>query len=367
METSQILPNRLVHFDSFEDYFWKRISKNFLIFSWFGVLLTIIYIPFDYQLHGDSPIFHYILGGRMTTFFFAIMVVLATAHPFFEHRNVLGITIFGTMGFSAVTLTYLLFGNPIHFVVYSWFFYLIATMMLTPLITKKIFFIMEGYQVAFMFAVMIWTNQKEEDIAVFLSLAFPLLGYVFAVVWLNRKNGKEAYKNALQNHVLMSLDSLSNLLNRRTWYEESRRKWKVDKGSSFLMLDVDHFKRVNDTYGHECGDMVIQTVSKILLEQTREYDIIGRLGGEEFGVLLPQTTLLEAREIAERIRIKIEETTMHYNTQEIRVTVSVGLIRNSEEIEDFNTLVVLGDKCLYQAKSQGRNRVICYEENDFVI
>jgi len=362
MHEHEIVSNRLIHFDSFEVYFWKRISKNFFYFSCVGLFLSIVYIPFDYQLHRGSEDFYYILGGRATAVFFAIMVVLASFHPFFEHRNVLAITTFGTMGFSAVTLTYLLFGNPVHFVIYSWFFYLVATMMQTPLITNKIFFIMEGYQVAFIAAVMLYTHQSAEEMVIFLSLAIPLVGYVYAVIWLNRKNGLEAYKNALKNHALMSLDGLSNLLNRRTWYETSRRKWEGDKGVSFVMLDIDHFKKVNDTYGHECGDLVIQSVSQTLLEQTRDYDIIGRLGGEEFGILLPQSTVKEAQEVAERIRQKVESTRISYNGQEIRVTVSLGLIQNNEAILDFNTLVVLGDKCLYKAKAEGRNRVIRYEE-----
>lgn len=362
MHFSALIPNRLVHFDSFEVYFWKRISKNFLVFSWVGVLLTVIYIPFDYQIYGNSDVLHYVLAGRFTSFFFAIMVVLATAHPWFKHKNVIAITFFGSMGFSAVTLTYLLFGNPTHFVVYSWFFYLTATMMLSPLITKKIFLIMEGYQIAFMLAAMVLTHQTKEDIAVFISLAFPLAGYVFAVVWLGRKNGIEAYKNAIQNHLLMSIDALSNLLNRRAWYEASHRAWKEDKGISFVMLDIDFFKKINDTYGHECGDMVIASVSEILLNETREYDIVGRLGGEEFGILLPQTDLDEARMISERIREKVESLEIRYNEHMLHVTISIGVVRNDVSMENLNALVVLGDQCLYSAKAQGLNRVVSYEE-----
>lgn len=362
MKKEGVVLNRLVSFDTFEEYFWKRISKSFFYFSCIGVFLSLIYIPFDYQLHYGSENFYGILGGRFTAVFFAVMVAIASIHPFFKHRNVHAIATFGTMGFSAVTLTYLLFGNPVHFVIYSWFFYLVATMMLTPLITNKIFFIMEGYQVAFMLCVIMWTHQPVEEVVIFLSLAIPLTGYVYAVVLLNRKNGKEAYKNALQNHLLMSLDSLSNLLNRRSWYELSHRKWEADKGVSFVMLDIDHFKKVNDTYGHECGDLVIQSVSQTLLEQTREYDIVGRLGGEEFGILLPQTRLEEAHIIAERIRQKVSATIISYKGKEVRITVSLGLIQNNDTIDDFNTLIVLGDKCLYQAKAEGRNRAISYEE-----
>ncbi|MBV5277663.1 MAG: GGDEF domain-containing protein, partial [Campylobacteraceae bacterium] len=227
---------------------------------------------------------------------------------------------------------------------------------------KKIFFVMEGYQFSFMLAVMIFTHQPIQHIAEFISLSLPLLGYVFAVIILGRKNGLEAYQNALQNHMLMSLDSLSNLLNRRAWYEASRRRWDEDKGISFMMLDIDHFKKVNDTYGHECGDKVIAKISSILLEQTREYDIIGRLSGEEFGIVLPQTNLGEAQEVAERIRHAIENTTIDYNGIMVQVTVSIGLIQSSDMVSDFSSLVVLGDKCLYNAKEQGRNCVISYEE-----
>ena len=361
MQETMIPPNRLVHFDTFDVYFWKRISKNFLIFSWVGVFLTVIYIPFDYQLHGQSEDFVYILMGRFVTFIFAVLVVIATAHPWFEHKNVLGITTFGTMGFSAVTITYLFFGNPIHIVVYAWFFYLLATIMMVPLITKKIFFIMEGYQVAFMLYVMHLTQQKEEEIAIFISLAIPLLGYIFAVVWLGRKNGLEAYANARQNHFLMSLDGLSHLLNRRTWYESAHRLWKNDKGLSFVMLDIDYFKKINDTYGHECGDMVITRVSQVLLDETREYDVIGRLGGEEFGILLPQTTLHEASAIAERIRSRVESLEMRYENSLFYITISSGVVSNQDSIQDLNSFVVLGDKCLYEAKATGRNRVVSYD------
>lgn len=357
--TVALQSNRLIRFESFEKYFGNRIFKNFLLFSYIGLFLAVIYIPFDYKTYGATSEFLYVLGGRLTAVFFAVMVIIAVAHPYFENRRIEAITTFGTMGFSAVALTYLLFGNPVHFVGYSWMFYLTATMMLAPLVTKKIYFIMESFQILFVLFVMAWVGKSAEEIVTYIFFALPLAGYVFAVVILSRRNGIEAYQNAFENNILMSLDGLSNLLNRRTWYEVSRRHWNDDKGISFIMLDIDHFKRVNDTYGHECGDRVIEAVSGVLLEQTREQDVVGRLGGEEFGVILPQTDLDEAKTIAERIRQKIEVTSITYNDKTIRVTASIGIIENSEHIDDFNTLVTLGDKHLYNAKEQGRNR-ICY-------
>lgn len=357
--TVMLKSNRLVHFELFEKYFGNRIFKNFLLFSYIGLFLALIYIPFDYRTYGATSEFLYVLGGRLTAVFFAIMVIVSVIHPFFESRRVEAITTFGTMGFSSVALTYLLFGNPVYLVGYSWMFYLTATMMLSPLVTKKIYLIMESFQILFVLFVMALVGKSSEEIVTYLFFALPLAGYVFAVVVLNRRNGIESYQNAFENHILMSLDGLSNLLNRRTWYEISRRHWNNNKGISFIMLDIDHFKRVNDTYGHDCGDRVIEAVSGVLLDETREQDVVGRLGGEEFGVILPQTNLDEAKVIAERIRQKIEVTFVIYNEETIRVTASIGIIENSDQIGDFNTLVTLGDKNLYNAKEQGRNR-ICY-------
>jgi len=231
--------------------------------------------------------------------------------------------------------------------------------MLSPLVTKKIYLLMESFQILFVLFVMSIIGISSEEITTYIFFSLPLAGYVFAVIVLNRRNGLEAYKNAFENHILMSLDGLSNLLNRRTWYEVCKRHWDNHKGISFIMLDIDHFKRVNDTYGHDCGDRVIEAVSRVLLDETREQDVVGRLGGEEFGVVLPQTNLDEAKTIAERIRKTIEENSIDYNGEMIRVTVSIGIIENSEHISDFTNLVTLGDKNLYTAKEQGRNQ-ICY-------
>lgn len=352
--------NRLVRFESYEEYFSQRIYKNFLLFSYIGVVLSLIYIPFDYQIHAPKGEFFYVLCGRLTTAFFAVMVVIAVAFSFFRNHRVIAITTFGTIGFSATVLTYLLYGNSYFFAALAWMFYLVPTIMLSPLLSKRIYLIMEAYQIAFVAFIMSWIGSTPDELFIYLFFAIPLAGYVFILVILNHRMSMEAYLNAYQNYLLMSLDSLSNLLNRRTWYEESHRHWENGdgKGISFMMLDIDHFKRVNDTYGHECGDRVIETVARILMEETRDYDIVGRLGGEEFGIVLPQTDLREAEAIAERIRYTIESTPINYQDQIFHVTVSIGVIENSENIDKFATLVKQGDKYLYLAKEQGRNRVI---------
>lgn len=357
MNNPTVLPNRLVHFDSYEDYFGKRIFNSYILFSYVGIALVLLNLIFDYKVHGANKIFFYVLCGRLTSAFFLAMSILSVIHPFFKNRRIEAVTIFGTLGFSTIASVYLLSGNPVHYVGYGWFYYLVATLILSPLITKKIYLLMESFQILFVLTVMGWIGRGPEEIASYAIVALPLALFAFVIVLFNRKNGIESYENAFENHVLISHDGHSGLLNRKAWYEESRSQWDSDKGVSFIMLDIDHFQQINDTY-HECGDRVIESVTAILLKQTREYDIIGRLGEEEFGIILPQADLKEAKIIAERIRHTIETTPIYCNNQTIRITASIGVIENNENIDDFGTLVTLGDKHLNTAKEQGRNRVI---------
>jgi diguanylate cyclase (GGDEF)-like protein len=121
------------------------------------------------------------------------------------------------------------------------------------------------------------------------------------------------------------------------------------------MADIDHFKLVNDTYGHPIGDCVLQHVAKILAQSFRKDDIVGRLGGEEFGILLPNVTLADALIQANRVRETLAETPSITTAGEIVVTISIGLagLNCSDSSECLNR----ADKALYDAKNTGRNRV----------
>jgi diguanylate cyclase (GGDEF)-like protein len=125
-----------------------------------------------------------------------------------------------------------------------------------------------------------------------------------------------------------------------------------------LLLDLDHFKRVNDTHGHRVGDSVLQVVADTLRASLRATDIAGRYGGEEFLVVLPQTDLAGAGVLAERVRVAIEETAIDVGGAEpLSVTVSVGVAALDEAARSAEQLVERADAALYGAKDAGRNRV----------
>src|SRR5262249_29217286 len=125
---------------------------------------------------------------------------------------------------------------------------------------------------------------------------------------------------------------------------------------SVVLVDVDHFKSVNDTHGHPAGDRVLQGVARILRQQARDTDIVARYGGEEFAIVMPQTDARGAKVIAERIRECVGSSPFSTEQGPLRVTVSLGLATYPVDGTEKQQLIDLADQALYQAKRQGRNR-----------
>lgn len=157
-------------------------------------------------------------------------------------------------------------------------------------------------------------------------------------------------------------DGLTGLFNRRHFGQlvetEFARARRYGQSLACLMLDIDRFKRFNDTRGHQCGDAVLRHVADILRGVARQVDVVARYGGEEFVVLLPNTDIEGALRVAERIRAGVAERPLRFGALDVGVTVSVGVATNAESgVETTEALVKLADDGLYAAKRAGRNRV----------
>lgn len=161
--------------------------------------------------------------------------------------------------------------------------------------------------------------------------------------------------------VLANTDALTNTSNRRHFIEQAnieRRRCLREKNSyALLMFDLDYFKSINDTFGHACGDYVLIQVSQSIKTQIREYDILGRVGGEEFAILLPNITRASALEIAERIRSSVEDLRLFCNQQPIKVTASMGVAIDITSEKSLDEMFLIADKLRYKAKKFGRNLV----------
>jgi|GEM_PF-171326 diguanylate cyclase (GGDEF)-like protein len=193
-------------------------------------------------------------------------------------------------------------------------------------------------------------------------IAFGIILSIFAIIFFISSFFIKDLRSAEQKLIQMAAhDPLTNLLNRREGFKrietEHHRCIRLNTGLSVMMIDIDHFKRINDTQGHRSGDLVIREVSHILKNCVRGYDVVCRYGGEEFLIAMPDVALEQAAMTAERIRQVVEQREVILENQTVaRITVSLG-VSHLQKGETVETLIALADESLYEAKNRGRNRV----------
>lgn len=163
-------------------------------------------------------------------------------------------------------------------------------------------------------------------------------------------------------------DGLTGTFNRRyieqTLTREFSRVKRYEGSLSLILLDLDHFKLINDKSGHLAGDEVLRRTAEVLTGCVREADTLGRYGGEEFIIILPQTRLRGAMILAERVRQRVEEAVIPFHDEIIKLTVSVGVTQMHPETPIYERLIQEADTALYQSKQNGRNLVTCFQHKD---
>lgn len=189
--------------------------------------------------------------------------------------------------------------------------------------------------------------------------------FVLAVNWLSLRTVHDVKRLVVLEKENIT-DPLMGIFNRRHLDDrvihEVARARRYDLPLSLLILDLDHFKQVNDTYGHQTGDAVLKQLGELVVQTVRISDVPARYGGEEIVVITPGTGLEGAEILATRLREKIESSTFvpeQKDREHLRCTVSIGVATLKEGIEDGPGLVGAADKALYRAKEEGRNRVVC--------
>ncbi len=189
-----------------------------------------------------------------------------------------------------------------------------------------------------------------------LIVAFPVSWFVVSMVFSMHKLESETRR-------LATYDSLTGLLNRRAFLEEANHAYhtiaRCGGQFSMLILDLDHFKQINDTYGHAMGDRVLEVFGKLVHEVAHPGDFVARIGGAEFAFLLPDRTTEEAWHFAEQLHQLIRKTVIEEEEGAIRFSVSIGLVVCSQIIT-IEKAMSLADKALYHAKENGRNQSVLY-------
>jgi len=182
-------------------------------------------------------------------------------------------------------------------------------------------------------------------------------------IHLELKHTRDELKKALiEQEKLATTDPLTNIANRRYFFTQAEAELKRSRryhySFSVLMMDIDHFRDINNTYGHAIGDEAIKIVATKIIKNIRDIDICARIGGEEFVALLPQTNMSEAMVVAERIRQIISQTVITAEEQKVTMTMSIGVATYAFEDETIDAVLKRADKALYQAKNAGRNQVV---------
>ena len=182
--------------------------------------------------------------------------------------------------------------------------------------------------------------------------------------FLHERDVENAYHLAIYNLVMR--DGLTETFNRRKFSEEIEsevdRALRYERPLTLLILDLDHFKSINDNYGHLCGDFVLKQVALRAGELLRTEQIFARVGGEEFAVLCPETTVDKGRQLAEKVRQQIATEAILYAGFEVSVTCSIGVAELGASRNSHDALYDAADRALYEAKTEGRDRVIVYDE-----
>jgi len=195
-----------------------------------------------------------------------------------------------------------------------------------------------------------------------------LKGDIYTQLYLNKKELelKSKERENIKLEEMAFYDSLTGMINRRKFEElstvEIKRSIRYKSDLSFLMLDIDHFKAVNDTYGHAAGDEVLKHFSSICFELVRGIDTIARMGGEEFVIMLPQTDEKGAFKFAERLRQRVFDSTVTTDNKTIKYSTSIGIsILNIDTDIEVDTVLQRADEALYKAKNTGRNKSVIYQ------
>jgi diguanylate cyclase (GGDEF)-like protein len=217
-----------------------------------------------------------------------------------------------------------------------------------------------------LFAIAIWTWMGVANGGLGTFDANPVYGFAYLASYLLMIVNGFGFlllcklKDDQHMHRLATIDGLTDMLNRRAFFERAERARqaavRLRKPIALMMLDLDHFKQLNDTFGHACGDDALRLFADIARATLRENDVIGRLGGEEFALAMPGTSLAGAQFAAERLRNAVAEAPAPACAASYRMTVSIGLVMIDPH-EELTAALARADHALYAAKTGGRNRV----------
>ncbi|MCK9454274.1 MAG: diguanylate cyclase [Sulfurimonas sp.] len=368
------LYNLLIFISSrYREYLYYSL---YLISSTMWILYVYGSLAHYFQIYGDTPA-RFNFGIMLAPIFLALFIqtIFKTEEKYkFEHKLLSSIIVVSLLNFLygivdfTTALEILALSHNYALIVFLW---VAVNLYIRGDKLVKIFLFAHTFYLFFsIYALMYFTGFADSNYissrgtSIGLIIEALLLSYLVAHKFKIMEEEKEQERlKQIELKLLASTDPMTKLYNRRYFTEISKEVLNISKREkkhlSILMIDIDRFKRVNDTYGHQFGDEVLINLSRLLLDTQRQSDIVCRYGGEEFVILLPNTALQDATYLAEKLRKLVESLTLiSPKNEDFNFTVSIGVAQIDVENEaDIEQALKRADDALYEAKNSGRNRV----------
>ena len=335
---------------------FKMLNSIFIIVAFFSALFGLLS---DLRINDIGPI------HSKVDYVYSFLTILLIFFLRSSKKNY-NLTAHSLLIISLMTFTSALIFVPQDEFRIIWFYLLILVAYMITSKTSGILYTLAS--IVMILSVNFFVDLKLSDIAINSAVLGLLIGSFLSSVYTNKITN---YEDSLKKQnsslsLLASTDYLTGIMNRRMFNEISEHYFQTAQKNelylTLLLLDLDHFKKVNDTYGHQAGDQILKRFVKTLEGILNKSDIFARIGGEEFAILLSQTNSDEAYVLAERIRKEIENVFITYDGQDIFVTTSIGISESKQSDTEFENIFSRADMALYQAKNLGRNRTY-YSDN----
>jgi len=343
-------------FDGDEDllqFKFKMLNSIFIIIAFFSALFGLLS---DLGINDIGPI------HSKVNYVYSFLTVMLIFFLRLSKENYI-LTVHSLLIISLLTFTSALIFVPQDEFRIIWFYLLILVAYMISGKTSGILYTLAS--IVIILTVNFFVDLQLSQVAINSGVLGLLIGSFLSNVYTNKITN---YENSLKQqnsslNVLASTDYLTGIMNRRMFNEISEHYFqtaqKNELNLTLLLLDLDHFKKVNDTYGHQAGDLLlirfVETVENILTKS----DIFSRIGGEEFAILLSQINREDAYDLAEKIRKEVENITINYEGQNVFVRTSIGITRNGPTDTSFDDMFSRSDMALYKAKKEGRNQTCC--------
>jgi len=271
------------------------------------------------------------------------------------------------ISFCCLAINYLLLPERTPYLPAILFYFISSFLILAPIISRwKLVF---GLFIPFLpiyLLLFLFSKMDEYLFSIFMHV-IPTHAFLLLAALQVKRNAEQNYEIFCKSYQLATIDSLTKLLNRGAWENQAKLELQrsIREHTSFAVVtgDIDLFKNINDTHGHPVGDKVIRSVADCFRQHLRSYDLVGRLGGEEFIIALPNIDKDKLILLCERMRESVEGLTINTESGErVNISISIGIAFLGNKPSDLYSLMKLSDDALYSAKHKGRNRVELFKQ-----